>query len=181
MKLNNSGGTWTLSGTPTAAGTSNFSLQVADTSTPPQTQTQAFSVTITGVLAIATTTLPQAWTDVAYDQLIQTNNGGKLPISWSITTGTLPPSYTLQSTASGSALVTGTYITYPTQGYFNFTVKATDSSSPPETATQPLTILAQGAPTNLSIVTATLPNGTVNTPYNAPLLAMAVYLLIPGP
>jgi len=171
LSLNNSGGTWALSGTPTAAGTFNFTLQVADSSTPPQTQTQAFSVTITAVLAIATTTLPQAWTDVAYDQIIQTNNGGKLPITWSITTGTLPPGYTLQSTASGSGLITGTYTTYPTIGYYNFTVKATDSSSPPETATQPLTILAQGAPVYLSIVTATLPNGTVNTAYNVPLLA----------
>jgi hypothetical protein len=172
LSLSNSGGTWSLAGTPTAAGTSNFTLQVADSSTPPQTQTQAYSASITAVLAIATTTLPQAYEDVAYSQLIQTNNGGKLPITWSISTGTLPPAFTLQSTASGSGLITGSYTSASEFGEYAFTVKATDSSSPPETATQQLMITAQGAPTNVTIVTSTLPNGTVGTPYNVPLLAI---------
>ena len=154
-----------------AAVPSPATFNVTATSQADPSKSAAVNVTITGVLAIVTTTLPGAWENVAYDQLIQTNNGGKPPITWSISTGTLPPGYTLQSTSSGSGLITGTYTTAPPSSEYVFTVKATDSSSPAETATQQLMIGAQGAPETLYIITATLPNGTVNTAYNAPLVA----------
>lgn len=53
LSLSGSGTSWTLSGTPTATGTSTFSLQVTDSSTPPVTvtTTQPLSVTITTAAA----------------------------------------------------------------------------------------------------------------------------------
>jgi hypothetical protein len=47
LTLSGSGTNWTLSGTPTAATTSNFSLTVTDSSSPPQSKTVALSITIT--------------------------------------------------------------------------------------------------------------------------------------
>jgi len=46
LAISGSGTSWTISGTPTAAGTFNFSLVVTDSSTPQQSQTQALTLTI---------------------------------------------------------------------------------------------------------------------------------------
>jgi hypothetical protein len=170
LGLSGSGTTWAVSGTPTAGGTSSFSLTVTDSGTPAQTKTQAFSVTISsGALAIITTSLPTPMWGYAYNQIIQTNGGGTLPIKWTVSAGALPPGMKLLSSGTlGAGLISGTT---PMQldNQFQFTVTATDSSSPPETASQPYTVDFLGG--NLTIVTATLPNGTVNAAYNVPLLA----------
>ena len=46
LTIGGSGTSWTISGTPTAAITSNFSLTVSDSSTPQQSQTQPLSVVV---------------------------------------------------------------------------------------------------------------------------------------
>lgn len=47
LNLGGSGTNWTISGTPTAAGTSTFSLTVTDSTAPnPESQTQQYSVTV---------------------------------------------------------------------------------------------------------------------------------------
>ena len=170
LTLSGSGTSWKLSGTPTSHGTSNFALQVADSATPQQTKTQAFSVTISSnaTLAITTTVLPSATAGFAYNQFIQTNGGGKLPITWTISSGSLPPGLQLQGIASlGYGAITGT----PTQteNYYSFSVTATDSSSPAEAATAQLSLQTM-IPT-LYINTVTLPNGSVGAAYSAPLKA----------
>jgi hypothetical protein len=55
LTISGSGTSWTISGTPTTAGTSNFSLVVTDSSTPQQSQTQALSVTINKAAACSDT------------------------------------------------------------------------------------------------------------------------------
>ncbi|HVA01334.1 MAG TPA: Ig domain-containing protein, partial [Terriglobia bacterium] len=121
LNLNTSTGA--ITGTPTAAGTSNFTVQVTDSSTPTaQTQNKALSITIYAVLAITTTSLPNGAVGTAYSQPLGAT-GGASPYTWSVT-GTLPAGLSL-NTSTG--VISGT----PTApGTSNFTVKVTDSSTP---------------------------------------------------
>ncbi|MHB8499605.1 MAG: beta strand repeat-containing protein [Candidatus Acidiferrales bacterium] len=154
--------TGVISGTPTTAGgPTNFTVKATDSAAPtPQTNTQALSITVIPVLSITTTTLPNGTVQTAYSQTLQ-SSGGSGAVTWSITAGTLPAGLTLNPT---SGVIAGT----PTApGTSNFTVQATDSGTPQQTATQALSIKINPAP--LAITTTTLPNGFLNTAYNSML------------
>jgi len=155
----------TISGTPTAAGTSNFTASASDSSTPPQTKTQALSIIINPALSITTTSLPAGTVAIAYSENIQTS-GGTLPITWNVTAGTLPGGLTLAGNANGVGVISGTPTAY---GSYSFTVTATDSSSPPQSVNQQFTLVINNV--GLSIVTTSLPNATVGAAYSAPLQA----------
>jgi len=73
-------------------------------------------------LAIQTTTLPDAYGNVAYSQTL-VGSGGTLPYYWSVKSGALPAGMTLaiDGTLSGAPAVSGT---------FSFTVEMKESSSP---------------------------------------------------
>ena len=74
---------------------------------------------------------PGGEVNTAYsDQLTMT--GGTSPITWSVSTGTLPPGITL---SASTGLLSGTPTT---AGSYSFTVKVTDSSG--LTATEPVTL-----------------------------------------
>jgi len=78
-----------------------------------------------------------------------------LPYTWSLSAGTLPPFFSL---STGGAIY---YTGQPSgAGSFNITVKATDSSTPPQTATQNLTI------TILGITPSPLPAGIAGVAYS---------------
>ena len=122
-----------ISGTPTLPGTTSFTVQASDSggSSP---VTQVLSITVApGPLSITTTSLTTAYQNESYsDPLAAT--GGTAPYNWTITAGSLPSGLTLSSggVISGAATVSGT---------FNFTVQATDSTSPTaETASANLTL-----------------------------------------
>jgi len=143
LTLNSSTGV--ISGTPTTAGTSNFTVQAADSSTPQQLATKALSITLnTAPLAITTTTLPNGTVGVAYNTTLQ-SSGGTPPVTWAVTVGSLPAGLTLNSSTgaiTGSPTTTGTS---------NFTVKATDSATPTaQTATQALSIAVNASGVNNS-------------------------------
>ncbi|MGO8813178.1 MAG: beta strand repeat-containing protein [Terriglobia bacterium] len=164
LKLSSSG---TISGTPTTAATSSFTVTATDSGTPQQTKSEALSIAIYAPLSITTTTLPSDTVGAAYTQSISTS-GGTPPIIWSVTSGSLPPGLQLQGqgTSGASATISGT----PTAtGSFPFTATATDSSSPKQAVNQPLTIVVNNAP--LAIVTTSLPNAVVNTAYTEALQA----------
>jgi len=152
--------TGAITGTPAAAGTSNFTVQASDSGTPQQTVTKALSITINPALAITTTSpMPTGTTGTAYNQTLQTNGGGIAPITWSITTGALPTGLSLNAS-------TGAIIGTPTvAGTFNFTAQAADSGAPQQTATQALSISVSAGP--LVVTAATLPQGAVNDAYPA--------------
>jgi len=134
----------TLSGTPTAGGTFNFTVTTTDSSTGTGPFT-ATSGTLTLTVAPPTITLsPSALTNAtvatAYSQTI-TASGGTAAYTYAVTSGALPAGLTL---SSGGAL-SGT----PTAGgTFNFTVTATDSStgSGPYTGSRAYTLVVN-APT----------------------------------
>jgi len=144
--------TGSLTGTPTAAGTFNFTLQVADSAA--HTATKAFTISMAAALTITPTTLPSATVGIPYSQRLTAGTG---TFTWS-STGTLPGGITLNPNTgalSGTPTATGT---------FTFTVSVTGGG---QTATQSFTITVTAA---LTITTApTLPNGTVGTAYNQTL------------
>jgi hypothetical protein len=104
-------------------------------------------------------TLPNAVQGTPYALLLQ-EQGGVGTLTWTQTGGTLPPGVTLSS----AGVLSGT----PTApGVYTFTVSFADSSSPHKTASSgTLTITVAPA---LTITTTTLPNGTENTAYSAPI------------
>lgn len=136
-----------FSGTPTAPGTSMFTLQVTDSVS--SAATQSFSLTIAPAtassLAITTTSLPQASINLPYSQML-TATGGVPPYTWSLSSGSLPPGLSLF--ASGAITGTPTFAGPAS----TFTVSVTDSAS--NSAAAALTITVQSAP----VVTSSLPH-----------------------
>ncbi len=127
-----------LAGTPTAAGTWNFNLQVSDAQNPPDTAARAFSVTIAAApqptpITITTASLPNAKRNKSYSRAL-TASGGRTPYTWSLVSGVLPPGLKLAAatgTISGKATTLGT---------FSFAVHVSDTQSPAATATKALSI-----------------------------------------
>ncbi len=155
LSLNSSSGT--ITGTPTATGTSNITVQVKDTNS--STATKALSITINAPPSITTASLPAGTQNAAYSATLAAT-GGTTPYTWSITVGTLPNGLSLNSS---SGAITGT----PTAtGTSNITVQVKDTNS--STATKALSITINAA---VSITTASLPAGTQNASYSATLAA----------
>jgi large repetitive protein len=155
--------TGAISGTPTASGTYNFTVQVVDQSSIPYTATQAESITVTSTavtpLSLTMSTLPNGTVGVPYSATIGVT-GGTAPYSCTIAAGSLPAGLML----GGGCVVSGTPMA---AGTSTVTVTATDSSNPALTTTGPETITITNNTTPLSLTMSTLPNGTVNVPYSA--------------
>jgi uncharacterized protein YjbI with pentapeptide repeats len=120
--------TGALAGTPTTAGTYNFSETVIDQSNPQQTATQNYTVTIVAAFAGTTpNTLPNGTAGVAYSQAL-TSTGGTAPYTYQFVSGTpFPPGLSISSTGPTTAVLSGT----PTSaGTFTFAYQAADSSTP---------------------------------------------------
>jgi prepilin-type processing-associated H-X9-DG protein len=140
-----------LSGTPTAAGTFNFTITAADGTG--STSGQPYSITMSPApLAIATAGLPNSTVSQPYSQTIVAT-AGAAPYTFAVTAGSPPASLTLSSAGvlSGTSSTTGT---------FTFTVTAADSTTPtPMTASQAYTVSINPAAT---ITPASLPSSIVN-------------------
>jgi hypothetical protein len=121
-----------VSGTPTALGSSSFTMQVTDSNG--NVATQALSITINPPppLSVATRSLSAGTVGVSYNQTLQAASG-KAPFTWAITAGSLPTGLSLTG-----AVISGVPTT---AGTSSFTVQVTDSSSPkPQTASAGLSI-----------------------------------------
>jgi hypothetical protein len=151
--------TGAITGTPTTAGTSNFTVQAADSSTPALTATKALSIAVIPVLSVTTSSLPNGITSTAYSATLQ-STGGVTPVAWSVTVGSLPAGLSLNASTGA---ITGTPTT---AGTSNFTVQAADSGTPQQKVTKVLsiTVVQQLVVTNNS-----LPTGAVNSVYSATL------------
>lgn len=152
LTLNNGG---TISGTPTAAGSYNFTVQVKDSLNA--TATANLSITINSALAVTTSSLPTGAVATAYPATNLAATGGAPPYAWTLTTGaiTFPPGLMLSRLGGISGTPTAA-------GTFHFTVQVTDSTN--ATGTANLSIIINPAP-SLTIMTTALPNGTAGTAY----------------
>ncbi|MEE8200033.1 MAG: putative Ig domain-containing protein [Candidatus Acidoferrales bacterium] len=158
--LNLNASTGTISGTPTAEGTFNFTVQVADSGSPQQVATRALSILIrTDALTITTTSLLGGQVGVAYSQFVSATNGQQ-PFSWSISAPALPTGLSIDT---NTGEIGGPPTTANT---FNFTVQVTDDLG--DTATAALSIVIDPPPP-LAITTTALPDGAVGIPYNITL------------
>jgi len=150
----------TISGSPTTAGTFNFTVTVTDATTPTgHTATGNLSITINSQLAVKTSgTLPVTGeAGAAYPPTALTNGGGVGPFTWVINSGNLPGGLSLSSLGS----ISGTISPAAIPGTFNFTAKVTDSQgNSVVSGTLSLTV----APA-LTIPVTPLPTGVIGTLY----------------
>lgn len=146
--------TGAVSGTPTAAGSSTFTVSVTDTANA--TASQAYSLVISTSLTITTQSLLASGTaTLPYSQAL-TATGGTPPYSWAIASGTVPPGISLNP-SNGTLSGTPT-----TAGKFTFVAQVTDTNMAHTGASFTINIAAALAITT----TSPLPNGTVGVSYS---------------
>src|ERR1019366_3163248 len=91
-----------ISGTPTTAGTSSFTIQVTDANGAPASK--PFILIINPAPAITTNSLPPGTVGAAYSQIVAAS-GGTPPLSWAVNGGALPAGLSLNS---GPGQISGT-------------------------------------------------------------------------
>ncbi|CAM4355540.1 putative Ig domain-containing protein [Stenotrophomonas lactitubi] len=160
MSLNTSTGA--LTGTPTAAGTFNFTVTATDANS--FTGSNAYTLVVAPpVIVIAPTTLAGGTVGAAYSQSFSAS-GGIASYSYAITAGALPAGVTLNGS---SGVISGT----PSAGgTFNFTVTATSSSTgagAPHTGSRAYSTTF--LPATVLLPATTLANGTEGVAYSAAL------------
>ncbi|MEQ1352591.1 MAG: putative Ig domain-containing protein [Candidatus Acidiferrum sp.] len=116
-------------GTPTMLGSFSFVVQATDSGTPPYVVSLPVTLKVTPTpLNIFSAPLSPAPVNVLYHSQIP-ESGGTPPYTVAINSGSLPPGLALNASTGA---IDGT----PTQiGVYNFQIKGTDSSNPPQSAT----------------------------------------------
>jgi Putative Ig domain len=130
-------GSAAIDGVPAAAGVYTFTVEVTDVADPSLTVTQALSITVNQMLAVANAPATITATEGAPVGYTFEASGGTGPYAWSVSPP-LPHGLSL----SGNGTISGT----PTAtGTSTFTVELADSGTPPQTVTEQLSIQVNGA------------------------------------
>ena len=155
--------TGAITGTPTTAGTFNFTVTATDsTGGQAATATSNCSITIAPPTITVVCATSTGKVGTPYSSAV-TASGGTAPYTFAITAGSLPAGLTLNPSTGA---ITGTPTT---AGTFNFTVTATDSTGgQAATATSNCSITI--APPTITVVCATS-TGKVGTPYSSAVTA----------
>ncbi len=152
--------TGAVTGTPTATGTTNFTVMVTDSGSTVQTDSQALSIDIVNPLLITSGALPGTTIGAAYSQTV-TASGGTTPYTFSVSAGALPAGLTISATTGA---VTGPATATATSQ--NLTIRVADSSAPQLTVTQNHSIAVA-----LEVTTTSLPDATAGVAYSQTLQA----------
>ena len=161
--------TGAISGMPTTAGTTTFTVTVTDSEATPKTATSAtLSITVNPALSVTTNSLPAGVVGTAYPASTTLQAaGGVSPYTWAVTANSLPAGLSLNaSTGAITGKPTG-----PAVGTISFTVTVTDSESPTKTATQSLSIVITAPTLTVTTTTASLPTGVLGNTYSTTLAA----------
>ena len=153
LTLNTSTGA--ITGTPTTAGTSRFTVRAVKDSKSAEKQ---LSITVSPIptITITTESLPSGTVNTSYSATLTSSTAGA---TWTVSSGNLPSGLTL----STSGAISGT----PTRtGSYTFTIRAVYGTASDE---KQFTVTIS-APT-LTITTTSLPDGTTGTAYTATLAA----------
>ncbi|MFY9980818.1 MAG: choice-of-anchor tandem repeat GloVer-containing protein [Candidatus Sulfotelmatobacter sp.] len=166
LSLNSSTGA--VTGTPTTAGTYNFTAQVTDSRG--NTATAGSSIVVSPALTLSGPT-GTAQVGVAYNSVLNAS-GGVTPYTFSIIVGSLPPGLTLNASTgaiTGVPTTTGTY---------NFTAQVVDSGG--NTATANCTIVVTGAGTEATATALTLEPASVPAGSVGPIVMTATVTTVSG-
>jgi hypothetical protein len=141
---------------PSTAGTYAVTCKVLDSIGKSDSRNVNIDVSAsTTPLSITSTFLPSGKVGFAYAVNLS-GTGGKTPYSWSIVNGTLPPGLSL----STSGMISGTPAT---TGEYNFTIQLSDSGSPQQTVSIPLSITVINPPTTVDTNPPSTPTNLVAT------------------
>ena len=134
------GANCSLTGTPTAVGSTVVNIMATDSSSPAATKVAPVTITVNPLPALTFTgSLPNAVLGATFSQTL-TAAGGLAPYTYAVTAGSLPAGLSL----SAAGMLSGT----PTSaGASSFTVTATDSESTPQTVSLTLVLLVTYAAT----------------------------------
>ncbi|MGD0824090.1 MAG: putative Ig domain-containing protein, partial [Terriglobales bacterium] len=149
--------TGAITGTPTTAGTYNFTAQVVDSQG--NTATSSCSIVVSPSTLTLSCPTGTAQVGFAYSSALVAS-GGVAPYTFSIISGSLPPGLTLNASTGA---ITGTPTT---AGTYNFTAQVVDSKG--NTASASCSIVVTPAALTLSCPTGT---GQVGVGYSSALMA----------
>ena len=161
MPFDGTPGNTTISGTPTAVGTSTFTLKVGDTDgfRPDRSTTRQYTLAVVAALSAAPTgTIPTGIVGRPMLVTPATATGGLAPYTWSVASGTIPPGLALDP-ASGALAGRPT-----AAGSFSFSLGVSDAGGRTATADASMTVVQA-----LDLVTSKLRPATVDKSYKATL------------
>ena len=150
LSLNASTGV--ISGTPTSAGSSAFTIRATDTIGA--IGARAYGVTINPAITLSPATLPNGTSGTPYSRTVSAS-GGTGTFTYSVSAGSLGAGLALNA---ATGVISGTPTTVGTR---NFTIRATDGNATFGSQAYSITINAA-----ITVNPATLANGTVGTPYS---------------
>jgi hypothetical protein len=156
LTLNSSTGV--ISGTPTTAGTYTFTSKVVDSKGNSDTTTCTIVVNAAVNLACGTCGANKATVGTPYSSALSVT-GGSAPYTYSISSGSLPPGITL-NTSTGAISGTPT-----TAGTYTFTSKVVDAKGKSDTQTCTLVVIVPVI--NLNCGPCSASKGTVGSSYSA--------------
>lgn len=156
------GSTGTISGTPTSAGTSSFSIRAADIADATNDATASYSLKVIVPVAITTTSIPNGQVTTAYNTMLGAN-GGTGNFRWSLSSGTLPPGLSL---GTDTGAISGTPQTACTN---TFTITARDAADTLNSASATFTMHVSSG--GVTITTTSLPAGRATLTYAATVAA----------
>lgn len=151
----------TIAGTPSSAGTNNFSLLVTDADGGSSARALTLVVRPSAALSITTSQLPKGSVGATYSQNLGAS-GGQTPYTWSIQSGRLPEGLTLNQTG----VISGT----PEQaGSSSFVLRLADATGEAVTAT--LSLVINPSALFLSLQTTSLSDAVIGREYSQTLSA----------
>lgn len=147
-----------LSGTPSAAGASSFTITATDSGA--HTGSQSYALSINAAVSVSPGSLPGGTVGSAYSQTITASGGTGTGYSFSVSAGTLPAGLGLSS----GGVLSGTPSAFGTS---SFTIRATDSGGNSGSQSYSLAISAA----TLVLSPTGLPIGTVGAAYSQTITA----------
>lgn len=171
LSINSASGT--IAGTPTATGTSTFTVKVTDANGIPSPASAEQTILVATPPAAPTGTLPNTQAGTAYSAAMS-GSGGKKPYSWAVASGALPGGLTLDAT-TGSVSGTPNAL-----GSFTFALRYTDATGLESPASSSQTIMVSAATASASLGTPVTVHpgkpirGSLTTSITSPTWSFAV-------
>jgi hypothetical protein len=160
LTLNTDG---TITGTPNAKITSNFTAEVTDSDTTAQKAQKSYIVDVTDTLVIIEKTLANSRLNQAYTGLVRADLGTP-PYTWRLASGTLPPGISSSQNVD-SMLLQGV----PTAaGTYSVTLEVKDNGTPVQTVSRAYSFDVYP---DVAITTTGLPTAVRDTVYSASVAA----------